>query len=157
MAKSLKTRASKLGYVSQNQLTIEGFPTPFGQHLNPDNRWVRLSKLINWDSIVGDYNKKLKNQQIGASSINPRVVIGSLIIKHHCNLSDEETVMQIQENVYMQYFLGFFTAFWYSLPDPMQVAVSYLPLDSRVLLAASSLRHSTEHVFVHLEGYFDFC
>lgn len=107
MAKALKTRASKLGYVSQNQLTIEGFPTPFGQHLNPDNRWVRLSKLINWDSIVGDYNKKLKNQQIGASSINPRVVIGSLIIKHHCNLSDEETVMQIQENVYMQYFLGF--------------------------------------------------
>jgi hypothetical protein len=35
------------------------------------------------------------------------VVIGSLIIKHMCDLSDRETVQQIQENMYMQYFLGF--------------------------------------------------
>ena len=42
----------------------------------------------------------------GADGINPRVVIGSLIIKHMCDLSDRETVQQIQENMYMQYFLG---------------------------------------------------
>ncbi|MEJ7587161.1 MAG: transposase [Ferruginibacter sp.] len=39
--------------------------------------------------------------------MNPRVVIGSLIIKHLCDLSDRETVQQIQENMYMQYFIGF--------------------------------------------------
>jgi len=107
MAKASKRRASKLEYRSQNQLTLAGFETPFNQKLNPSNRWVIMSKQIDWDSIVSYYSKNLKNQKTGASSINPRVVIGSMIIKHHCNLSDQETVMQIQENMYMQYFLGF--------------------------------------------------
>jgi transposase, IS5 family len=43
----------------------------------------------------------------GRPPINPRVVIGSVIIKHMCNLDDRETVDQISENVYMQYFLGY--------------------------------------------------
>ena len=47
------------------------------------------------------------NHQTGADGINPRVVIGSLIIKHMCDLSDSETVLQIQENMYMQYFIGY--------------------------------------------------
>jgi hypothetical protein len=34
-------------------------------------------------------------------------VLGSLIIKHLCNLDDRETVEQITENMYMQYFLGY--------------------------------------------------
>ncbi|MBK9255173.1 MAG: transposase [Saprospiraceae bacterium] len=50
---------------------------------------------------------KLKNQKLGADSINPRVVIGAMIIKHINDFSDRETVLQIQENVYMQYFIGF--------------------------------------------------
>lgn len=33
--------------------------------------------------------------------------MGSLIIKHLCNLDDRETVDQISENIYMQYFLGY--------------------------------------------------
>ena len=39
--------------------------------------------------------------------MNPRVVIGSLIIKYMLNLDDRETVTQISENMYMQYFLGY--------------------------------------------------
>ena len=35
MARASKTRASKLGYMSQTQLTLEGFETPFSQKLNP--------------------------------------------------------------------------------------------------------------------------
>jgi len=38
-----------------------------------------------------------------------RLVIGAMIIKHKLNLSDEETVMQIQENPYLQYFCGYET------------------------------------------------
>ena len=107
MAKSSKTRASKLSYSSQKQLSLSGFETPFTKELDPTNRWVVMEKQLDWDKLVGHYTKSLKNQKTGASSINPRVVIGSMIIKHHCKLSDEETVMQIQENMYMQYFLGF--------------------------------------------------
>lgn len=107
MAKTQKSRASKRQYVSQNQLTLEGFETPFRQNLKPSNRWVELSSKIPWDKLVGYYQSKLRNTRTGASSINPRVVLGSMIIKHICNLSDEETVLQIQENIYMQYFIGY--------------------------------------------------
>jgi hypothetical protein len=34
------------------------------------------------------------------------MVIGAVIIKHKLTLSDEETVLQIQENPYLQYFIG---------------------------------------------------
>ncbi len=107
MAKALKTRASKQGYISPAQPSLPGFETPFSKHLNPLNRWIILAKKIPWDELVGVYQKQLNNSKTGADGINPRVVIGSLIIKHMCDLSDRETVQQIQENVYMQYFLGF--------------------------------------------------
>lgn len=107
MAKASKIRASKQGYTSSNQLVIEGFETPFHKHLNPKNRWIVMSHQIPWDELVSIYQNRLNNKQTGAEGINPRVVLGSLIIKHTCNLSDRETVDQIQENVYMQYFLGY--------------------------------------------------
>lgn len=34
------------------------------------------------------------------------MIIGALLIKHKMNLSDEETILAIQENPYMQYFVG---------------------------------------------------
>jgi hypothetical protein len=49
----------------------------------------------------------LGNHFTGADSINPRVAIGAVIIKHLCNFSDRETILHIQENVYMQYFIGY--------------------------------------------------
>lgn len=107
MAKAQKNRASKQQYVGQNQLTIVGFETPFSRALNPNNRWVRLAHIIPWDTLVSVYQKQLSNERTGADGINPRVAIGSMIIKHKCNLSDRETVEQIQENMYMQYFIGY--------------------------------------------------
>lgn len=107
MAKALKSRASKQGYVSPMQATLEGFESPFTKHLNSSNRWVVLSRKIPWDTLVNVYQKQLNNSLTGADGINPRVVIGSLIIKHMCDLSDRETVQQIQENIYMQYFIGY--------------------------------------------------
>ena len=36
-----------------------------------------------------------------------RLVVGALIIKHKLTLSDEKTVMDILENPYLQFFVGF--------------------------------------------------
>ncbi len=57
--------------------------------------------------VVWIHCKQMHNAKTGASSINPRVILGSLIIKHICNLSDRETVEQIRENIYMQSFIGY--------------------------------------------------
>ena len=107
MAKAQKNRASKNPYISPSQLTLVGFESPFTQSLDPDNRWVVLAQKIPWDILVSTYEDRLKNGTMGAEGINPRVAIGSMILKHICNTSDRETVLQIQENMYMQYFIGY--------------------------------------------------
>ena len=106
MAKSSKTRASRLKYVSTTHVLIPGFETPFDQNLNPTNRWVILANKIPWDKLVKIYENQLGKSNFGASKINGRIAIGSVIIKHLNNLSDRDVVAQLQENVYMQYFVG---------------------------------------------------
>jgi hypothetical protein len=107
MQKRYKKRADSPKYVSPKQLTIEGFETPFEQTLNPSNRWVVLANLIPWDEVCETYQKHKGYSPTGRHPISPRVMIGSIIIKHLCNLDDRETVAQISENIYMQYFLGY--------------------------------------------------
>ena len=118
MAKAQKDRASKNPYVSPNQLEFVGFESPFSKHLDADNRWVRLARQIPWDKIVNVYQKQLNNSITGAGGINPRVAIGAIFIKHICDLSDRETVQQIQENVYMQYFIGYSSFSYEPVFDP---------------------------------------
>jgi len=43
---------------------------------------------------------------MGAPVISGRVAFGALIIKEQLGITDEETVEQIIENLYLQYFLG---------------------------------------------------
>ena len=107
MAKAFKNRASKQRYISTAQPPLDGFESPFSKHLNPTNRWVVLAKKIPWDILVNVYRKQMSNHKTGADGINPRVALGALIIKHMCDLSDRETILQVQENMYMQYFIGF--------------------------------------------------
>lgn len=45
--------------------------------------------------------------------------MGSLLIQHILNLSDRETVEQIKENHYLQYFLGFKC---YEYKDPIDAS-----------------------------------
>jgi len=80
---------------------------PFGGRIRSDNRWVILSKLIPWDEIEKRYAKNFSKEGIGAPAKPVRVALGALIIKEKLGLTDEETMMQIQENPYTQYFLGF--------------------------------------------------
>lgn len=107
MTKQRKKRVLAPDYVSPKQLTFEGFETPFAQSFNPKNRWVVLAKLIPRDEICNLYRKHVGVSNTGRPPINPRVVIGSAIIKHMCNLDDRETLEQIAENTYMQYLLGY--------------------------------------------------
>ena len=107
MSKTHKKLAPTPKYVSPAQLSLEGFETPFERSLNPRNRWVVLARLIPWDEICNIYLKHIGVNSTGRPPISPRIVIGSIIIKHLCNLDDRETVAQISENIYMQYFLGY--------------------------------------------------
>lgn len=80
MAKAQQSRASKVSYVSPNQLELVGFESPFTKHLDANNRWVRLSKQIPWNKIVNVYQRQLNNLMTGAGGVNPRVAIGAIFI-----------------------------------------------------------------------------
>lgn len=92
-------------YKSQRQLSIFDFRTPFEQELSPDNRWVKLANLLDWDGLVAVYAKTMSCDH-GAPGIDAHIVLGALIIKHIENKDDRGTIEAIQENPYMQYFLG---------------------------------------------------
>ncbi len=92
-------------YTPQSQLTLEGFEIPFLQHLDPNNRWVKLAGLIAWDKLANIYYRRMSDSQ-GAPTIDARMVIGAVIIKHVLDIDDREVVEQIKENIYLQYFVG---------------------------------------------------
>ena len=95
-------------YRKQNngQLSIKDFHVPFCDTLDPDNRWVRLAELIPWQELKKAYAPQF-SANVGAPAKPVRLAFGSLYIMQRLGLTDEETVLQIQENAYMQFFLGF--------------------------------------------------
>lgn len=92
-------------YIPSNQLSFSKFETPFDVALDENNRWVKFSQCIPWDALAEIYSNGFSHT--GRPGKDPRLVIGAMIIKHKLCLSDEETVEQIQENPYLQYFVGF--------------------------------------------------
>ncbi len=107
MQNTSKNRAPAPKYVSTKQLSLVEFESPFERNLNPSNRWVILSKLLPWDELCSIYWKYVPEKSTGRTPLKPRIVLGAIIIKHLCDLDDRETVEQISENIYMQYFLGY--------------------------------------------------
>lgn len=110
-------------YTSHNQIPIKEFYLPFGGQLGEDNRWVILARHLPWDEMVSIYAQKM-SIQMGRSALSPRIAIGALIIKHMKKLSDEETVAEIRENPYLQYFLGY-KEYSYKQPFTPSLFVSF--------------------------------
>lgn len=81
------------------------FLLPFDGKLDPENRWVKLSEIIPWDDIEEKY-AELFPANCGMPAKPLRMALGALIIKEKCGFSDRETVEQIKENPYLQYFIG---------------------------------------------------
>jgi len=79
---------------------------PFGGTLDSDNRWVIFSSLMPWEDLEKICASQF-NPTTGAPAKPVRLAFGALFIKQRLGLTDEETVEQIRENGYMQFFLGF--------------------------------------------------
>ena len=100
-----KKRAPMIRTQSHRQLSLAEFDWPFQTALDEDNRWVKMTQCIPWDELAEAYYDGLSSTQ-GRPTKDARLVIGAVIIKHKLCVSDRETVAQIQENPYLQYFVG---------------------------------------------------
>ena len=91
-------------HMSGDQITLLGV---FGGGLDPNNRWLKLSRSIPWLAIEAQYDQQFDRTKGGPTPLPARVAFGSLIIQQRLSLTDDETVAMIQENPYLQAFLGF--------------------------------------------------
>jgi IS5 family transposase len=97
------------------QLSFEEFHVSCGGTLDPGNRWVLFASLMPSDEIEEAYAPQF-NPTTGAPAKPARLAFCALSIKQRLGLTDEETVEQIRENAYMQFFFGFAG---YSSKDPL--------------------------------------
>ena len=77
---------------------------PFGGKLDPENRWLKRANLLPWEEIESRYKSYFS--EIGRPSLDCRLVIGVLFLKHMTGFSDDEIVKFVNENPYMQAFCG---------------------------------------------------
>ncbi len=89
----------------QDQLSLEEFSLPFGGRLLRDNRWVRLAGILPWEYIEEIYAQNMSDET-GRPAISSRIAFGAIFIKEYCHITDKDTVTNLQENSYMQYFVG---------------------------------------------------
>lgn len=75
---------------------------PFDGKLDPDNRWLKIKALIPWESLESRYQGYFSDR--GRPSLDGRLVIGILLLKHMTASSDEAIVELVNENPYMQSF-----------------------------------------------------
>ena len=86
------------------QISFSEFLHPFGEGLNPENRWIKLAELIPWREAEQYYAKRFSSN--GPSAYPVRMALGALILKEKLGVPDRELVEQIRENPYLQFFLG---------------------------------------------------
>ena len=91
--------------VGQPKLKFKDIPFEFTP--DPNNRWVRLADLVPREELelLSGYRNHFGST--GNPALPFRVAFGALLVQAGLRLTDEETVEQIRENPYIQYFLGF--------------------------------------------------
>jgi len=89
------------------QVSMLENPEFFGSlPLDPNNRWIKLSKLVPWHEFDLRYRENFRSKK-GQPACDSRMALGAVLIKPaYKGLSDEDLKQVIAENPYLQYFLG---------------------------------------------------
>ena len=86
------------------QITISEFISPFGK-LSKNNRLVKIADTIPWHKFEDKYAMQFSENN-GNPAIPFRMAMGTLIIKQIVGHSDDDVLLDITENPYMQYLIG---------------------------------------------------
>ena len=138
-------QVTKMYKIPSKQLTFEDFDQPVGMKLDPKNRWVKKAEIIPWTEIESEYAKLFKGIK-GHVAISARMALGALLIQTEYGYSDQETVEQIQENPYLQFFCGL-PGYKYERPFDASVMVRF-----RKRLSADKLAQINEHIIRKAEA-----
>lgn len=121
------------------QITLFYFNQSCGMELDPDNEWVRLAHALPWSRMETKYAAMFPSKT-GRPAAPFRIALGVLIIQKRKKLSDRGVIKEIQENPYLQYFLGM-EKFSHEAPIKPSVLVSF-----RKRLTADYLMEANEYI-----------
>lgn len=76
------------------------------ESLDKSNRWYQLAEKLPWAKMEEVYISRLDPRRKGATNLPARLVLGAMLIQYIEKLTDRGTITAIQENPYMQYFVG---------------------------------------------------
>lgn len=121
------------------QITLFDFNQSCGMELDPKNEWIRLAHAIPWSRMEVRYAAMFPSKT-GHPATPFRMALGILIIQKRKKLSDRAVIKEIQENPYLQYFLGM-EKFSHESPVKPAVLVSF-----RKRLTAEYLMEVNEYI-----------
>jgi IS5 family transposase len=78
---------------------------PLIDTLKQDDLLIIIAKKINWDGLISSFSSFF-NDKIGRPALSIRLMIGLLLLKYIYDLSDEDVVLQWEQNIYYQAFTG---------------------------------------------------
>ena len=121
------------------QITLFDFNQSCGMELDPDNEWIKLAHAIPWSRMEKKYAAMFPSKT-GRPAAPFRMALGVLIIQKRKKLSDRTVIKEIQENPYLQYFIGM-ERFCHEAPIKPSVLVSF-----RKRLTADYLMEVNEYI-----------
>lgn len=129
-----------------HQTEFVDFYLPFNGRLDASNRWVKRAAMIPWGEVELCYAESFAGTGQGAPAKSGRIAYGALLIKEQLGVTDEETVDQIMENPYLQYFLGLRELLEKRLFDPSMMvhfrkrftAEHHQRINSKIIAAATA-------------------
>jgi transposase, IS5 family len=111
-------------YRDLRQMELFQFHHPFESKLDPNSRWVKWAEFIPWEQLEPQYAQFFSESGMGAPAKSFRMALGILIIQGVLGSSDRETIEQVKENPYLQYFLGL-TEYSYQAPFDASMLVHF--------------------------------
>lgn len=121
------------------QITLFDFNQSCGMELDPNNEWIRLAHALPWSRMETRYAAMFPSKT-GHPAAPFRMALGVLIIQKRKKLSDRAVIKEIQENPYLQYFIGM-EKFCHEAPIKPSVLVSF-----RKRLTADYLMEANEYI-----------
>ena len=82
------------------QISLSDVQHSMVMQLREDNRWVKKAQMIPWDKIEAKY-ADLFPSETGNVAKPLQLALGACLIQREYGYSDEEIVLQIQENPYL--------------------------------------------------------
>ena len=130
-------------YIPENrknhQITLFDFNQSCGMELDSANEWIQLEHAIPWSRMETKYAAMFPSKT-GHPATPFRMALGILIIQKRKKLSDRAVIKEIQENPYLQYFIGM-EKFSHKAPVKPTVLVSF-----RKRLTADYLMEVNEYI-----------